>query len=180
MKPSTTLLSLGLATLVSAQEIVVTRANSASAQPAPAEYFTGTARVELLAIGAEPGRFSCGLVHFEPGARTNWHTHPLGQTLIVTAGTGRVQHWGGPIQEIRQGDTVRIPANVKHWHGASPKVPMSHLAIAEQLDGRAVQWMEKVEDAQFDPPSPSQDASRPPPAQSRAQQLVGDIAPKLV
>jgi 4-carboxymuconolactone decarboxylase len=179
MKPSTILLSLGLATLVSAQEITVTRGGAASARPAPAEHFTGTARVELLAIGAESGRFSCGVVHFDAGARTNWHTHPLGQTLIVTAGSGRVQQWGGPIHEIRPGDRVWIPANVKHWHGASPKTPMSHLAIAEQLAGSAVQWMEKVEDAQFDPPSLPKDASASAPAQSRAQQLVGDITPKL-
>ncbi len=169
------LMSLALTTLASAQEITITRANPGAAQAAPAEYFTGTARVERLSLGADPARFSCGLVHFEAGARTNWHTHPLGQTLIVTAGVGRVQHWGGPVQEIRQGDTVRIPPNVKHWHGATPTAAMSHLAIAEQLDGKAVTWMEKVDDAQFDPPTPSPAA----PAPSRAQQLVGDIAPKL-
>jgi 4-carboxymuconolactone decarboxylase len=179
MKTPTLLLGLALTTLLSAQEITVTRANSTSAQLAPAQYFTGTARVARLSIGAEPAQFSCGLVHFEAGARTHWHTHPLGQTLIVTAGTGRVQHWGGPIQEIREGDTVQIPANVKHWHGASPTSAMSHLAIAELLDGSAVQWMEKVDDAQFDRPSPSTDTSAAAPAQTRAQQLVGDFAPKL-
>lgn len=178
MKTLTLLLGLASTTLASAQGITVTRATSAAAQPAPAEYFTGTARVERLVIGADPARFSGGLVHFEAGARTNWHTHPLGQTLIVTTGVGRVQHWGGPVQEIRQGDTVWIPANIKHWHGASPTAAMSHLAIAEQLNGKAVQWMEKVDDAQFNPPSPSA-ASAAAPTQSRAQQLVGDVAPKL-
>lgn len=178
MKPRTMIMSLALTTLASAQEIIVTRASSNAAAPAPAEYFTGTARVERLVIGADPARFSCGLVHFEAGARTNWHTHPLGQTLIVTAGVGRVQHWGGPVQEIRKGDTVLIPPNVKHWHGASPAAAMSHLALAEQLDGKVVQWMEKVDDAQFDPPSPTQ-SSTAAPTQTRAQQLVGDFAPKL-
>lgn len=179
MRTLTVLLGLASAATASTQEITITRASSEPMQQAPAEYFTGTARVERLLVGAEPARFSSGLVHFEAGARTNWHTHPLGQTLIVTAGVGRVQHWGGPVQEIRKGDTVRIPPNVKHWHGASPTAAMSHIAMAEQLDGKAVQWMEKVDDAQFDPPTPSQTASAAAPAQTRAQQLVGDVTPKL-
>lgn len=185
MKASAILMSLALTPLAFAQEITVTRANTAAAQLASAEYFTGVARVERIALGADPARFSCGHVHFEAGARTHWHTHPLGQTLIVTAGVGRVQHWGGPVQEIRKGDTVRIPPNVKHWHGASPNSAMSHLAIAESLDGKVVEWLEKVEDAQFDPaaPSPTSGAASAgapaAPTRSRAQQLVGDITPKL-
>ncbi len=103
----------------------------------------------------------------------------MGQTLFVTAGVGRVQHWGGPIQEIGQGDVVRIPPNVKHWHGASPDAAMSHIAISEQLDGKTVEWMEKVDDAQFDPPAAAASAPATPPTRTRAQQLVGDVAPKL-
>lgn len=189
MKASAILMSLALTPLAFAQEITVTRANTAAAQLASAEYFTGVARVERIAIGVDPARFSCGHVHFEAGARTHWHTHPLGQTLIVTAGVGRVQHWGGPVQEIRKGDTVRIPPNVKHWHGASPNSAMSHLAIAESLDGKVVEWLEKVDDAQFDPPPASASGSASSavkgatdaaaPTRSRAQQLVGDVAPKL-
>lgn len=179
MKPLIILMGFALTTVASAQEIVVTRANSEAAQRVPTEYFTGTARVERLFSAVEPARASGGLVHFEAGARTNWHTHPLGQVLIVTAGVGRVQHWGGPIQEIRQGDTVRIPPNVKHWHGASPAAAMSHIAISEQLDGKTVQWMEKVEDAQFDPPPQTPPPSTAAPTRTRAQQLVGDVAPKL-
>nr|WP_246482185.1 cupin domain-containing protein [Methylorubrum zatmanii] len=96
-----------------------------------------------------PSRMSGALVTFEPGARTAWHTHPLGQTLIVTAGAGRVQQWGRPIQEIRPGDVVRIRPGVKHWHGASATAGMSHVAIAEALDGKVVEWMEHVTDAQY-------------------------------
>jgi quercetin dioxygenase-like cupin family protein len=96
-----------------------------------------------------PARVRGATVTFEPGARTGWHTHPLGQTLIVTAGVGRVQQWGGPIQEIRPGDTVWIPPGVKHWHGASPTVGMSHIAFSEALDGKSVDWMEKVSDEQY-------------------------------
>ncbi len=179
MKTPTILLSLALTAMASAQEITVTRTAPGAIQLASAEYFTGTARVERILVGHDPARYSTGLVHFEAGARTNWHTHPLGQTLIVTAGVGRVQHWGGPIQEIRKGDTVQIPPNVKHWHGASPTAAMSHIALSEQLDGKAVQWLEKVDDSQFDPPSRSESASVAAPAQTRAQQLVGDVAPKL-
>ena len=136
-------------------------------------------RVERLFAAAEPARASGGLVTFEAGARSAWHTHPLGQILIVTGGTGRVQHWGGAVQEIRKGDPVRIPPNVKHWHGASPGSSMSHIAITEQREGKAVDWMEKVSDADFNAPvqrQPSPAASSGP---SRAQQLVGDVAPKL-
>lgn len=182
MKSLPLLMGLALTTVASAQEVTVMRANSQPAQQVPATSFTGVARVERLFGAVEPARVSGGFVHFEAGARTNWHTHPLGQILIVTAGVGRVQHWGGPILEIRQGDIVRIPPNVKHWHGASPGAAMSHLAISEHLEGKTVEWLETVDDAQFDPPpSPTQPAAAAPPtpARSRAQQLVGSVAPKL-
>ena len=171
--------ALALASGASAQEVTVSKASSRTAERAPAATFTGVARVERLFGAEEPTRTTGGLVHFEAGARTNWHTHPLGQTLIVTAGIGRVQHWGGPVQEFRQGDVVRIPPNVKHWHGASPDGAMSHIALSEQLDGKTVQWMEKVEDTQYNPSAPAASSPTTPPAPSRAQHLVGDVAPKL-
>jgi quercetin dioxygenase-like cupin family protein len=96
-----------------------------------------------------PGRTSGGLVTFEPGARSAWHTHPVGQILIVTAGVGHVQRWGGPIEEIRPGDVIWIPPGVKHWHGATASTGMTHIAIQEQLDGKVVDWMEKVSDEQY-------------------------------
>lgn len=114
-----------------------------------AENFTGAARVDMLFKGEPPARISGGQVTFEPGARTAWHTHPLGQTIIVTSGAGYVQRWGGPPQEIRPGDVVWVPAGVKHWHGASPTTAMSHLAITEQVNGKTVEWLEKVSDAQY-------------------------------
>jgi quercetin dioxygenase-like cupin family protein len=106
-------------------------------------------RVDPLFSANAPARAYGAYVTFEPGARSAWHKHPLGQTLIVTAGTGRVQRWGGPIQEIKQGDVVWIPPNEKHWHGASPMTAMTHIAIQEQLDGKAVEWLEKVNDTQY-------------------------------
>jgi 4-carboxymuconolactone decarboxylase len=180
MKLLLTLIALlALASATTAQEIIIARAGSQAPQQAPSENFTGNVRVERLFDAAAPARGTGGLVSFEAGARSAWHKHPLGQTLIVTAGTGRVQQWGSAVQEIRKGDTVRIPANVKHWHGASPASSMSHIAITEQLEGKAVEWMEKVSDADFNAPvsgQPSQAASSGP---TRAQQLVGDVAPKL-
>lgn len=122
--------------------------SQASAKP-PAEYFTGTVRLDPLFQAPGPARVSAASVTFEPGARTNWHTHPLGQTLIVTAGFGRVQREGGPIEEIRPGDIVWFPPGEKHWHGAAPKVAMTHIAIQELLDGKNVEWMEKVTDEQY-------------------------------
>ncbi len=179
MKILTLVVSITLGAGAFADEITVSKAGSRPVEQAPAITFTGVARVERLFGAVDPARTSGGLVHFEAGARTHWHTHPLGQTLIVTAGVGSVQHWGGPIQEIRQGDVVSIPPNVKHWHGASPGNAMSHIAVSEQLDGKAVHWMERVDDAQYDPPSSSAGASSEPQTRSRAQQLVGDVAPKL-
>ena len=99
--------------------------------------------------GSDPARVTGAIVTFEPGARTAWHTHPLGQTLIVTAGCGRAQRWGGPIEEIRPGDMIWFPPGEKHWHGAAPTTAMTHIAIQEQLDGKAVDWMEKVSDEQY-------------------------------
>jgi quercetin dioxygenase-like cupin family protein len=115
----------------------------------PAETFTGTVRVDPLFPATDPSRVSAGLVSFEPCARSAWHTHPLGQRLIVTAGCGRVQLWGGPIQEIRSGDIVTIAPGEKHWHGAAPTTAMSHIAIQESLDGRNVDWLEHVSDEQY-------------------------------
>ena len=129
--------------------ISVTPVGSQPSSTAPENYFTGTVRVDSLFRGTPPARVSGGTVTFEPGARTAWHTHPLGQTLIVTAGVGFVQQWGSPRQEIHPGDTVWIPPGVKHWHGASPTVGMTHIAIAEALDGKTVEWMEKVSNEQY-------------------------------
>ena len=115
----------------------------------PADWFTGTVRIDPLFQAHDPARASGASVMFEPGARTAWHTHPLGQTLIVTAGAGRVQREGGPIEEIRPGDVVQFAPNEKHWHGAAPTTAMTHIAIQETLDGKVVDWMEKVSDEQY-------------------------------
>lgn len=115
----------------------------------PQEYFTGTVRVDHLFQAKEPARASGANVTFEPGARTAWHSHPLGQTLVVTAGFGLVQRWGGPIEEIRPGDVVSIAPGEKHWHGATATTAMTHIAIQEQLDGKAAEWQEKVSDEQY-------------------------------
>jgi quercetin dioxygenase-like cupin family protein len=115
----------------------------------PSEYFTGTVRIDSPFQGTEPARVGGATVTFEPSARTAWHTHPLGQTLIVTTGLGLVQEWGKPVREIRPGDIVWIPAGVKHWHGAAPETSMSHIAIAEAQEGNVVDWMEKVSDEQY-------------------------------
>jgi quercetin dioxygenase-like cupin family protein len=131
------------------QTIRIMRMGSQRSREGPAEYFTGSARIDPLFAAEEPSRSSASSVTFEPGARTAWHTHPLGQVLIVTAGTGLVQRWGGPIEEFRAGDVVRIPPGVKHWHGASPTSRMTHIAIQEELGGKNVEWMEKVTDEQY-------------------------------
>lgn len=114
-----------------------------------AQNFTGSVRVDPLFGANAPSRTTGAYVTFEPGARSAWHSHPLGQTLVVTAGVGRVQSWGGPVQELRPGDVVWTPPNVKHWHGAAPTTAMTHMAISEQQEGRAVTWMEKVSDEQY-------------------------------
>jgi len=114
-----------------------------------AQNFTGLVRVDPLFGANAPSRMTGAYVTFEPGARSAWHSHPLGQTLVVTAGVGRVQSWGGPVQELRPGDVVWTPPNVKHWHGAAPTTAMTHMAISEQQEGKAVTWMEKVSDEQY-------------------------------
>jgi len=127
----------------------VVKSGTMSSNPGPADYFTGTVRIDPLFQAEAPGRSSGAHVTFEPGARTAWHTHPAGQTLIVTFGRGRVQREGGPIEEITQGDVVWFPAGEKHWHGASPDTAMSHIAIQESIDGTPVTWMEKVADEDY-------------------------------
>jgi quercetin dioxygenase-like cupin family protein len=127
----------------------ITRSGSRPTSAGPAQYFTGSVRVGPLFQLPEPARVSGASVTFDPGSRTAWHTHPLGQTLIVTAGVGRVQFWGGKVEEIRPGDVVWIPPGQKHWHGASPDAAMTHIAIVEQVDGKVAEWMEKVSDAQY-------------------------------
>jgi quercetin dioxygenase-like cupin family protein len=117
----------------------------------PTDYFTGTVRVDPLNVPPAPARVSMALVTFEPRARTAWHTHPLGQTLIVMAGCGQVQREGGTIEDIRPGDVVWFPPGEKHWHGAGPTTAMSHIAVQEMLDGKNVDWMEKVSDEQYQP-----------------------------
>jgi quercetin dioxygenase-like cupin family protein len=113
------------------------------------DHFTGSVSVASLVQAPAPARVAAARVTFEPGARTAWHSHPLGQTLIVIAGTGRVQTWGGSIEEIRAGDVVWAPPSEKHWHGAAPATPVTHIAIQEQLDGKTADWMEKVSDEQY-------------------------------
>ena len=132
--------------------VTVTAAGAKPSAPGPAANFTGAVRIDAPFQGAAPARVGGATVTFEPGAHTAWHTHPLGQTLILTAGSGLVQEWGGPVRQIRPGDTVWIAPGVKHWHGAAPTVGMSHIAIAEALDGKAVTWQEKLSDAQYKSP----------------------------
>ncbi len=182
-------IAIALCTLASAaqsqtardQEVIrITRSGAQSPQPAPADHFIGSARVDSAFQASAPARISGARVLFEPGARTAWHMHPLGQTLIVTAGTGRVQRWGDPVDEIRQGDVIWIPPGQKHWHGAAPNISMTHIAITEQLDGKTVEWLEKVTDAQYGAPLRGQASSagagpRPRPSQG----AIGDFAPKL-
>ena len=132
--------------------MAISRNGTRPTQKAPAEHFTGTVRLDPLFQASAPGRAGGAYVTFEPCARSDWHTHPLGQTLIVTFGCGLHQRWGGPIEEIRPGDVVSVGPNEKHWHGASPTTAMTHIAIQESLDGKAVEWLEKVTDAQYQGP----------------------------
>jgi 4-carboxymuconolactone decarboxylase len=172
-----------------AQTITITRSGSQPSGKGPAAYFTGSVRIDPLFQAKDPSRTSGASVTFEPGARSAWHIHPLGQTLIVTAGSGWVQRWGGPIEEIRQGDVVWIPPGQKHWHGATATTGMTHIAIQEQLDGKTVDWLEKVSDTQYGMPVHAQGSGAAAPARSvpdvsgqptPAQRLIGDFAPKLV
>jgi 4-carboxymuconolactone decarboxylase len=144
-----TTMTLAASASTEAQTLVITRGGSRPVQPAPTANVTGGARVEMLFEALDPSDATGGTVTFDPGARTAWHSHPRGQILIVTAGTGRVQRWGDPIEEIRVGDVVQIPADQKHWHGASPQASMTHIAITEHRDGSRVQWMEQVSDEQY-------------------------------
>ena len=127
----------------------IKRSGTRPSDPGNAEYFTGTVRIEPLFEAPEPARVRGTSVTFEPGARTAWHSHPLGQTLIVTAGRGLAQRWGGLVEEIRSVDVIWFSPGEKHWHGADPTTAMTHIAIQEQLDGKAVDWMEKVSDDQY-------------------------------
>jgi len=156
-----TIMVLLASAAVEAQSMVITRAGARPVRPGPTENFTGSVRVEMLFEAVDPSHASGGIVTFEPGARTAWHSHPRGQVLIVTAGVGRVQRWGDAVEEIRTGDVVRIPAGQKHWHGASPRESMTHIAISEHQDDTTVQWMEKVTDEQYNAAPQSQPAAPP-------------------
>jgi quercetin dioxygenase-like cupin family protein len=127
----------------------IKRVGSQPSSKGPADYFTGTVRIDPLFEAPEPARVNIASVTFEPGCRTAWHTHPLGQTLLVTAGRGWAQRWGGPLEEIRPGDVIWFPPGEKHWHGASPTTAMTHISIVEKLNGKSADWMEKVSDEQY-------------------------------
>ena len=127
----------------------IKRADSRTSREGPADWFTGAVRIEPLLDAPDPARVAAASVTFEPGARTAWHTHPLGQHIIVTAGCGWAQHWGGPVEEIRPGDVVWTAPGEKHWHGAKATTSMTHIAIQEALNGKVVDWMEKVGDDQY-------------------------------
>jgi quercetin dioxygenase-like cupin family protein len=131
------------------QVMEIRRNGSQPSQKGPAATFTGAVRIDPLFETPSPARVRLASVTFEPGARTAWHSHPLGQTLIVTAGCGRAQRWGGPIEEIRPGDVVWFAPGEKHWHGAAPATAMTHIAIQEELDGKVADWMEHVSDEQY-------------------------------
>jgi quercetin dioxygenase-like cupin family protein len=127
----------------------IKRSGSQPSVNGPADWFTGAVRIDPLLEAPAPARMACASVTFEPGARTAWHTHPLGQTLIVTAGHGWAQRWGGPVEEIRPGDVVWFSPGEKHWHGAAPTTAMTHIAIQEKFDGKPVDWLEQVSDEQY-------------------------------
>ena len=179
------LLALVIPAVGHAQDDLTVARGAPPADLAPAETFTGIVRVGNQFQAEAPARTYGATVAFEPGARTHWHTHPLGQTLVVTVGIGRVQAWGRPVREIRPGDVVHIPPGVKHWHGASPASPMTHVAIVEiNAEGPSTVWMEEVTTDQYAArPSRSErdhvDSPAPADQPSRAQQLMGDIAPML-
>jgi len=127
----------------------IKRIGSRPSGKGPAEYFTGSVRIDPLFDAPDPARVMGAQVTFEPGTRTAWHTHPLGQTLIVTSGSGLAQRWGGPIEQIHPGDVISFAPGEKHWHGAAPTTGMTHIAIHEKLDGKAVDWLEQVSDEQY-------------------------------
>jgi quercetin dioxygenase-like cupin family protein len=132
-----------------AMDMEIKRSGAQPSRKGPAEWFTGTMRIDPLFQAAEPARVNGAMVTFEPGARTAWHTHPLGQTLLIVSGLGWVQREGGPTEEVRPGDVVWFPPGLKHWHGASPTNAMAHIAIQESLNGKNVDWLEKVSDEQY-------------------------------
>jgi 4-carboxymuconolactone decarboxylase len=187
MKLLAAIITLLASAFTHAQTVTIARSGSQPSRQGPVENFTGSVRVDPYFSANAPARTTGALVIFQPGARSAWHTHPLGQTLIVTDGIGRVQQWGGPIDEIRPGDVVSIPPNTKHWHGAGPDTSMAHVAIVEQLDGKSTDWMEKVSDAQYGGAVRARATSTPPasaaaatPQPTPAQRLIGDFSPKLV
>ena len=139
----------GAAKAPTSSAIKIARSDSLQSNRGSVQYFTGSVQVQQLFPAYDPSRTSGGKVTFEAGARSAWHTHPFGQILIVTEGTGWIQQWEGPIEEIRKGDLIWIPAGVKHWHGATPNTAMTHIAVQEELNGKAVEWMEKVTDEQY-------------------------------
>jgi quercetin dioxygenase-like cupin family protein len=143
-----------------ASRVTVTRSGSQPAATGQAEYFTGAVRIDLQFQRNDPARVTGAIVTFEPAARTAWHTHPLGQTLIVTAGTGLVQQWGEKVQEIKQGDVVWIPPGIKHWHGATPSERMTHIAVQERTGGKNVEWLEKVSDEQYESKAPPMEVDK--------------------
>jgi 4-carboxymuconolactone decarboxylase len=166
------------------QTMVISRSTSRPTQPGPSAIFTGNVRVTPLFDANESTRTSCASVSFEAGARSAWHTHPRGQVLVVTAGVGRVQQWGGGVEEIRSGDVVWTPPGVKHWHGAAPDSAMTHIAMQEAEQGKAVEWLEKVTDEQYGatvttaaPIAAGSAAASAAP--SDARKAFGDIAPAL-
>jgi 4-carboxymuconolactone decarboxylase len=165
----------------SPQSIKIMRGGSQPSREGPTENFTGKVRVDPLFEASAPGRARGSLVTFDAGAHTAWHTHPLGQVLIVTAGVGRVQRWGDPVDEIRKGDVVWIPAGQKHWHGAATDSSMSHIAIVEVLEGTSAEWMEKVSDSQYSAAVRAESSTtNADSAQARpSQRAIGDFAPKL-
>ena len=127
----------------------IKRSGSQPSVKGSSDWFTGTVRIDPLFQAPDPALVQGASVTFEPGARTAWHTHPLGQTLIVTAGSGRAQRWGGPVEQIHPGDVVWFPPGEKHWHGAAPNTAMTHIAIQESFDGKVVEWLEHVSDDQY-------------------------------
>ncbi|MBT2304667.1 cupin domain-containing protein [Variovorax paradoxus] len=137
------------ASSVAPQGMSISRNGTRPSAPGPAQFFAGTARIDPLFPVNAPSRMSGASVTFEPGARSNWHTHPLGQVLVVTAGFGLAQQWGKAIQELRPGDVLWCPPGVKHWHGASPTTSLTHMALQESLDGKNVEWLEAVTDQQY-------------------------------
>lgn len=172
------------ATTLAGDSIAIIQRGSRPVQPGPSAQFTGTVRVEPLFAPTGSSRASGASVTFAAGARSAWHSHPLGQTLIVTSGIGRVQQWGGPVREIRAGDVVWTPAGVKHWHGAAPTTAMTHTAIQEWFDGRNVDWLEKVTDAQDATPERPTTLPTPRPSEMARDDTTkrgpyADIAPAL-